>query len=80
MSKIVKVKLLKDLQNGKHHVIPAGEIVEIQERHLDKYISEGIGEIPGKSKPKAKKEFKEKIETKELKIDSKETKDEANKD
>lgn len=78
---VVKVKLLKDLKVNKSYSIPAGEIVEILDNHLDKYISEGIAELPGKkSKPKAKKEFKEKIETKELKIDSKETKDEANKD
>ena len=77
---VVKVKLLKDLKVNKSLTLESGQIVEILDKHLDRFIEEGIGEIPGKSKPKAKKELKAKKETKELKIDSKETKDEANKD
>jgi len=44
--------------------------------HLDKYVDSGLADLVTKeSKPKIKKEAKVVKETKELKIDSKETKD-----
>ena len=67
----MKIKLLCNmLIEGKE--VQAGEIIEIKESSLSKYISKGWGE-------EIKKEVKVKIETKELKI-SKETKNEADKD
>ena len=64
----MKIKLLCNmLIDGKE--VQAGEIIEIKESSLNKYISKGWGE----------KEVKIKKETKELKI-SKETKNEADKD
>ena len=78
---VVKIKLKKDLDNN-GQIIKAGEVVEILSMHLDKYVDSGLGEpvVSKESKPKVKKEAKVVKETKELKIDSKETKDEANKD
>ena len=67
----MKIKLLCNmLIEGKE--VQAGEIIEIKESSLSKYISKGWGE-------EIKKEVKVKKETKELKI-SKETKNEADKD
>jgi hypothetical protein len=67
----MKIKLLCNmLIEGKQ--VQAGEIIEIKESSLGKYISKGWGE-------EIKKEVKIKKETKELKI-SKETKNETNKD
>jgi len=77
---VVKIKLKKDLDNN-GQIIKAGEVVEILSMHLDKYVDGGLGEpVSKESKPKVKKEAKVVKETKELKIDSKETKHEANKD
>ena len=71
----MKIKLLCNmLIEGKE--VQAGEIIEIKESSLSKYISKGWGE---EIKKEVKKEVKVKKETKELKI-SKETKHEADKD
>ena len=70
-------KLKKDFDNN-GHIIKAGEVVEILSMHLDKYVDGGLGELVSKeSKPKVKKEAKVVKETKELKVDSKETKNET---
>lgn len=69
----MKVTLLKDISyNGVQK--KKGQVVDILDRNLDVWVSKGLCE------PFKKKELKTKKETKELKIDSKETKDEANKD
>tara|TARA_R100000734_G_C3299113_1_gene89968 strand:+ start:110 stop:343 length:234 start_codon:yes stop_codon:yes gene_type:complete len=72
---VVKIKLKKDFDNN-GHIVKAGEVVEILSMHLDKYVDSGLADLVTKeSKPKIKKEAKVVKETKELKIDSKETKD-----
>ncbi len=78
---VVKINLKKDLDNN-GQISKAVEVVEILSMHLEKYVDGGLGEtvVSKESKPKVKKEAKVVKETKELKIDSKETKDEANKD
>lgn len=69
----MKAKLKTSLKiDGKK--IEAGEIINISDDQFNKWSSKGWVESV------AKKEAKIKKETKELKIDSKETKDEANKD
>lgn len=68
---IIKIKLEKDFDNYGNK-ISKGEIIEINDKYLDKYISEGIGTLLVKKEAKQKKKV-----TKELKIDSKETKDET---
>lgn len=68
----MKIKLKTSIQkDGREY--QAGDIIEINEANLPKWISNGWGEAI------AKKEAKPKKETKELKLDSKETKNEANK-
>jgi hypothetical protein len=66
----MKIKLLIDtMHNGVSK--KKGDVLDVIDRNADKWISKGWGE------PIKKKEAKPKKETKELKIDSKETKDEA---
>ena len=69
----MKAKLLTQLKiDGKN--IESGEIINVSEDQFNKWSAKGwIESIE-------KKEVKVKKETKELKIDSKETKDEADKD
>ena len=68
----MKIKLKCDMFiDGKE--IKKGSIVRINEQKKEIWIKKGWGEI-------IKKEAKPKKETKELKLDSKETKDETNKD
>lgn len=68
----MKIKLKTSIQkDGREY--QAGDIIEINEANLPKWIANEWGE------PIEKKEAKPKKETKELKLDSKETKNEANK-
>jgi len=69
----MKIKLKIDISKD-GQIIPAGEIIEINDNNSSKWVSKGWGELFQKE-IKAKKK-----ETKELKIDSKETKHETNKD
>ena len=73
----MKIKLLTPVkrkgQNQKE-----GDIIDIPEKNVGKWIKKGRGESI--EKIVKKKEIKIKKETKELKIDSKETKNETNKD
>lgn len=69
----MKAKLKTSLKiDGKK--IEAGEIINISDDQFNKWSSKGWVESVEKKEAKIKKE------TKELKIDSKETKDEADKD
>ena len=69
----MKIKLLTSIsKEGRNY--KEGDIIEINESNLSKWISMGWGEAI------VKKEAKPKKETKELKIDSKETKNETSKD
>ena len=68
----MKIKLLTSIsKEGRNY--NEGDIIEINESNLSKWISKGWGEAI------IKKEAKPKKETKELKIDSKETKNETGK-
>ncbi len=69
----MKVKLLTSLKiDGKQ--IEKGEVINVSDDQFIKWSNKGWIESISKKEAKIKKE------TKELKIDSKETKDEANKD
>ena len=68
----MKIKLLTQIKRG-GQIYSEGQILEIEDNKVNKWVSNGWGEI-------IKKEAKPKKETKELKIDSKETKDATNKD
>jgi len=72
----MKIKLLIPIsQEGRE--FKEGSIIEIKDDNAAKWISKGWGELISS---KEKKEAKPKKETKELKIDSKETKNETSKD
>jgi len=67
----MKIKLLTSIKrNGQNYI--EGDILDIPENNIDIWIINGWGELIDKKEKKIKKE------TKELKIDSKQTKDEAN--
>jgi hypothetical protein len=69
----MKIKLLIPIKrNGQNY--KEGDILDIPENNIGKWIKKGWGELIDKKEKKIKKE------TKELKIDSKQTKDETNKD
>lgn len=69
----MKIKLLVSiLKDGKRH--NEGDIINLDEHTAKNWINKKWGE------PLIKKEAKPKKQTKELKIDSKETKDATNKD
>jgi len=69
----MKIKLLTSIKrNGQNYI--EGDILDIPENNIDIWIINGWGELIDKKEKKIKKE------TKELKIDSKQTKDETNKD
>tara|TARA_R110002020_G_scaffold320986_1_gene536913 strand:- start:1394 stop:1603 length:210 start_codon:yes stop_codon:yes gene_type:complete len=69
----MKIKLLIPIsKEGRNY--NEGDIIEINELNSSKWISKGWGEAV------IKKEAKPKKETKELKLKSKETKNEASKD
>lgn len=71
----MKIKLLTSIKrNGQNFI--AGDILDIPENNAGKWLKNGWGESIGK--PIIKKEVKIKKETKELKLDSKETKHEGN--
>ena len=73
----MKIKLLTPVKrNGQNY--KEGDIIDIPEKNVGKWIKKGWGESI--EKIVKKKEIKIKKETKELKIDSKETKNETNKD
>ena len=73
----MKIKLLTPVKrNGQNY--KEGDIIDIPEKNVGKWIKKGCGESI--EKIVKKKEVKIKKETKELKIDSKETKNETNKD
>ena len=68
----MKIKLLTSIfKEGRNY--KEGDIIEINESNLSKWISKGWGESIIKKQAKPKKE------TKELKLDSKETKNETSK-
>jgi hypothetical protein len=69
----MKIKLLTQIKKG-GQIYKDGDILDIEEHKIDKWIKMGWGELIDKKEKKIKKE------TKELKIDSKETKNETNKD
>jgi len=69
----MKIKLLTSIKrNGQNYIV--GDILDIPENNVGIWIKNGWGELIDKKEKKIKKE------TKELKIDSKQTKDETNKD
>jgi hypothetical protein len=69
----MKIKLLTSIKrNGQNYI--ENDILDIPENNIDIWIKNGWGELIDKKEKKIKKE------TKELKIDSKQTKDETNKD
>ena len=70
---IIKIKLLTQIKKG-GQIYKDGDILDIEDHKIDKWIKMGWGELIDKKEKKIKKE------TKELKIDSKQTKDETNKD
>jgi len=71
----MKIKLLTSIKrNGQNFI--AGDILDIPENNARKWLKNGWGESI--EKPNKKKEVKIKKETKELKLDSKETKHETN--
>ncbi|MAO23633.1 MAG: hypothetical protein CMJ25_23040 [Phycisphaerae bacterium] len=73
----MKIKLLTSIKrNGQNYV--AGDILDIPENNVGKWLKNGWGESI--EKIVKKKEVKIKKETKELKIDLKETKNATNKD
>jgi len=70
---VMKIKLLTSIKrNGQNYI--ENDILDIPENNIDIWIKNGWGELIDKKEKKIKKE------TKELKIDSKQTKDETNKD
>ena len=69
----MKIKLLTQNKKG-GQIYKEGHIMDIEDQKIDKWIKMGWGELIVKKEKKIKKE------TKELKIDSKQTKDETNKD
>ena len=69
----MKIKLLTQIKKG-GQIYKEGDIMDIETQKIDKWIKMGWGELIVKKEKKIKKE------TKELKIDSKQTKDETNKD
>jgi hypothetical protein len=69
----MKIKLLTQIKKG-GQIYKEGDIMDIEDQKIDKWIKMGWGELIVKKEKKIKKE------TKELKIDSKQTKDETNKD
>lgn len=69
----MKIKLLTQIKKG-GQIYKDGDILDIEDQKIDKWIKMGWGELIVKKEKKIKKE------TKELKIDSKQTKDETNKD
>lgn len=69
----MKIKLLTQIKKG-GQIYKDGDILDIKDHKIDKWIKMGWGELIDKKEKKIKKE------TKELKIDSKQTKDETNKD
>lgn len=69
----MKIKLLTQIKKG-GQIYKDGDILDIEHHKIDKWIKMGWGELIDKKEKKIKKE------TKELKIDSKQTKDETNKD
>ena len=69
----MKIKLLTQIKKG-GQIYKDGDILDIEDYKIDKWIKMGWGELIDKKEKKIKKE------TKELKIDSKQTKDETNKD
>jgi hypothetical protein len=72
----MKIKLLTPIKrNGQNYV--EGDILDIPEISVGKWLKNGWGESI--EKIVKKKEVKIKKETKELKLDSKETKNETNK-
>jgi len=70
---VMKIKLLTQIKKG-GQIYKDGDILDIEDHKIDKWIKMGWGELIDKKEKKIKKE------TKELKIDSKQTKDETNKD
>jgi|14BtaG_2_1085337.scaffolds.fasta_scaffold55928_3 hypothetical protein len=73
----MKIKLLTSIKrNGQNYI--AGDILDIPENNVGKWLKNGWGESI--EKIVKKKEVKIKKETKELKIDLKETKNATNKD
>ena len=70
----MKIKLLTQIKKG-GQIYKEGDIMDIEDHKIDKWIKMGWGESI--EKPVKKKEVKVKKETKELKLDSKETKHEA---
>ena len=68
----MKIKLLIPI-NKEGRDYKEGDIIEINDANISKWISKGWGEAI------EKKEAKPKKETKELKLDSKETKNETGK-
>jgi len=73
----MKIKLLTSIKrNGQNYI--AGDILDIPENNVGKWLKNGWGESIDKIVKK--KEVKIKKETKELKIDLKETKNATNKD
>jgi hypothetical protein len=71
----MKIKLLTSIKrNGQNYI--AGDILDIPENNVSKWLKNGWGESI--EKIVKKKEVKIKKETKELKLDSKETKHEGN--
>jgi len=70
---VMKIKLLTQIKKG-GQIYKEGDIMDIEDQKIDKWIKMGWGELIVKKEKKIKKE------TKELKIDSKQTKDETNKD
>jgi len=71
----MKIKLLTSVKrNGQNYA--EGDIIDIPEKNVGKWLKNGWGESI--EKIVKKKEVKIKKETKELKIDSKETKNETN--
>lgn len=69
----MKIKLLTQIKKG-GQIYKDGDILDIEDHKIDKWIKMGWCELIDKKEKKIKKE------TKELKIDSKQTKDETNKD
>lgn len=69
----MKIKLLTQIKKA-GQIFIEGDIMEVEDHKVDKWIEMGWGELIDKKEKKIKKE------TKELKIDSKQTKNETNKD
>jgi len=67
----MKIKLLTQIKKA-GQIYKENDIIEVEDHKIDKWIKMGWGELIDKKEKKIKKE------TKELKIDSKLTKDETN--